>query len=89
MSKYLIVVVTTAQLTSKPGQRCANVLVEKSVPGGFRNLNLWFFCLIQLLLYKDHFHLLEITFLMPLIFGTKHKSHNYNSNIEMIRFLVH
>ena len=71
MSKYLIVVVTTTQLTSKPGQRCANVLVEKSVPGGFRNLNLWFFCLIQLLLYKDHFHLLEITFLMTLIFGTK------------------
>ena len=33
MSKYLIVVVTTTQLASKPGQRCANVLVEKSVPG--------------------------------------------------------
>ena len=33
MTKYLIVVVTTAQVTSKPGQRCANVLVEKSVPG--------------------------------------------------------
>ena len=33
MTEYLIVVVTTAQVTSKPGQRCANVLVEKSVPG--------------------------------------------------------